>query len=284
MRIKVVSDLHLEFSDINIKNDNNYDVLILSGDICIAEDLHSHPDVVDYHSTTFPPLGRKQLSALRYRDFFSRVSFQFPEVIYVAGNHEFYNGKWHASLDHLREHCSKYKNITFMENDNKRIGDFIFLGGSLWTDCNNNDPITMNVIKDSMNDFRIIHNDKNNYSKLRPWETVVRHKETLEYIKLITSLGEPGQKYVVVTHHTPSFQSCAEQYKGDKFINGAYHSELSEFILDNQQIVLWTHGHTHHPFDYMIGNTRVVCNPRGYEDNKGYAENTGWNPDILIEI
>ena len=32
MKIKLVSDLHLEFSDINIKNDQNYDVLILGGE------------------------------------------------------------------------------------------------------------------------------------------------------------------------------------------------------------------------------------------------------------
>jgi len=63
-------------------------------------------------------------------------------------------------------------------------------------------------------------------------------------------------------------------------MNGAYHSDLSEFILDHPQIKLWTHGHTHHPFDYMIGGTRIVCNPRGYD---GY-EATGWNPNLLLEI
>jgi hypothetical protein len=34
--------------------------------------------------------------------------------------------------------------------------------------------------------------------------------------------------------------------------------------MDHPEIVLWTHGHMHDPFDYMIGSTRVVCNPRGY--------------------
>jgi hypothetical protein len=48
-------------------------------------------------------------------------------------------------------------------------------------------------------------------------------------------------------------------------MNGGYHSELSEFILDHPQITLWTHGHMHDPFDYNIGTTRVVCNPRGYK-------------------
>jgi L-ascorbate metabolism protein UlaG (beta-lactamase superfamily) len=66
-------------------------------------------------------------------------------------------------------------------------------------------------------------------------------------------------------------------------MNGAYHSDLSEFILDHPQVVLWTHGHTHHCFDYQIGNCRVVCNPRGYESD-GYSEETGFNPNLVLEI
>ena len=47
-------------------------------------------------------------------------------------------------------------------------------------------------------------------------------------------------------------------------MNGGYHSNLEEFIMDRPNIKLWTHGHTHEDFDYMVGDTRVVCNPRGY--------------------
>jgi hypothetical protein len=55
-------------------------------------------------------------------------------------------------------------------------------------------------------------------------------------------------------------------------MNGGYRSELSEFILDHPQIKLWTHGHMHDPFDYMIGTTRVVCNPRGYAGHDEQAD------------
>ena len=64
-------------------------------------------------------------------------------------------------------------------------------------------------------------------------------------------------------------------------MNGGYASDLSDFILDHPQIKLWTHGHMHQCFDYMIGSTRVVCNPRGYE---GYETDSHWNPQILLEI
>jgi hypothetical protein len=47
-------------------------------------------------------------------------------------------------------------------------------------------------------------------------------------------------------------------------MNGGYSSSLDEYIMDHPQIKLWTHGHTHHTFDYMVGGTRIVCNPRGY--------------------
>ena len=67
-------------------------------------------------------------------------------------------------------------------------------------------------------------------------------------------------------------------------MNGAYHSDLTDIMLDHPQIKLWTHGHTHHTFDYMIGNCRVVCNPRGYEQTGGWSEDTGWNPNMIVEI
>ena len=47
-------------------------------------------------------------------------------------------------------------------------------------------------------------------------------------------------------------------------MNGGYCSDLSETILDNENIKYWVHGHVHDDFDYTIGETRVACNPRGY--------------------
>jgi hypothetical protein len=55
-------------------------------------------------------------------------------------------------------------------------------------------------------------------------------------------------------------------------MNGAYSSSLDEYILEHPQIKLWTHGHTHEDFDYMLGSTRIVCNPRGYHNYEGRAD------------
>jgi Icc-related predicted phosphoesterase len=286
MKIKLVSDLHLEFSDINIQNDQNYDVLILGGDICIAQDLHDHPEPANTADQAAiangTGLGRRQEKAQRFRDFFKRCSFQFPHVIYIMGNHEFYNGKFYAAIDYMRRECAKYPNVYMLEQDTKVIDDVTFVGGTLWTDMNKRDPLTMHAIEGMMNDFKIVRNDFRSYAHMSAQDVVIRHEKTLKYIKLILDQNK-DKKCVVVGHHSPSFQSCHPMYGNDTLMNGGYHSDLSEFILDHTQIVLWTHGHTHHPFDYMIGETRVVCNPRGYQ-NDGYDEETGWNPNILLEI
>jgi len=286
MRIKLVSDLHLEFSDINIQNDNNYDVLILGGDIMIAQDLHDHPELVNTSDqraiAAGTGLGRRQERAQRFRDFLKRCSFQFPHVIYIMGNHEFYNGKFYAGIDYMRDEVAKFPNIYMLEQDTKIIDDVVFVGGTLWTDMNKRDPLTMHAIEGMMNDFRIIRNDYRSYAPMSALDVAVRHDKTLQYIKLILDQNK-DKKCVVVGHHSPSFQSVHEIYKDQTLMNGGYSSDLSEFILDHPQIVLWTHGHTHHPFDYVIGETRVVCNPRGYESD-GYSEDSGWDPDILLEI
>ena len=149
MKIKLVSDLHLEFSDIMIPNDADYDLLILSGDIMVAQDLHDHQEPASTADqmaiANNTGLGRRQANAQRFRDFLKRCSFQFPHVIYIAGNHEFYNGKFFASLVHLREECAKYPNVYFLENDVKVINDIVFMGATLWTDCNKHDPFTLHA-------------------------------------------------------------------------------------------------------------------------------------------
>jgi predicted phosphodiesterase len=273
MKIALASDLHLEFQDINLKNDEGAEVLILSGDIMVAEDLHSHPhmDYNPYTSGALADLGRRQLTALRFRDFLKRCSFQFPHVIYVAGNHEFYHGKWKASLQYLRDECAKFPNVYFLERDVKVINDVTFVGATLWTDCNKGDPLTLHALADMMNDYRIIRNDEHGYTKLRPAHSMYRHQQTIAYLKAI--LPDMKDRTIVFAgHHAPSKQSTHPKYQNDQIMNGGYSSDLSEFILDHPEIKLWTHGHTHDPFDYMIGTTRIVCNPRGYAGHDEQAD------------
>jgi len=284
VKITLVSDLHLEFGDCNLVNTQEADVLILGGDILIAQDLHDHPEPVSAIERAMiangQGFGRRQEKAQHFRDFLKRVSFQFPHVIYIAGNHEFYHGKYPDAYQYLRDEVAKYSNIYFLEQETKEIDDVTFIGCTLWTDMNRRDPLTLNACQSSMNDYRTIRNTKRGYSKLTPAVTVQQHDQTVKYIKSVVE-GNRDKKYVVVGHHAPSKLSVKPRYEKDYLLNGAYSSDLSDIMLDNPQIKLWTHGHTHDCFDYMIGSTRIVCNPRGYV---GYEDDPGFNPNLVLTV
>ena len=246
MKIAYASDLHLEFQHITLNNTENADVLVLAGDICTVKHFHSRPEM-----------------ELAYHEFFKNVSEQFKHVVYIVGNHEHYHYQFVHTVNDLKLKLAEFKNIHVLDNEVFDIENYTFVGSTLWTDMNKGDPLTLHAVRDMMNDFRIIRKEHEGFTNLKPHDTVIRHKQTLDYIGSVVA-EKHDEKFVVVGHHSPSFQSVHEQYRGETLMNGAYHSDLSEFILDRPQIKLWTHGHTHHCFDYMIGETRVFCNPRGY--------------------
>jgi Icc-related predicted phosphoesterase len=200
-------------------------------------------------------------SGLRYCKFIDQVASEFTTVIAIAGNHEFYGGDWIDSIRVLREEYERHSNVHFMENNVLTVGDTTFIGATLWTDMNKRDPLTLHTVTNGMNDFIKIRHDGLGYTKLRAWHWVERHTDSVNYIR--DQLAHALDKVVVVSHHAPSFQSIDARYRTQREMNGAYASDLSDLILDNPKIKLWIHGHTHSPHDYMIGDTRVLCNPRG---------------------
>ena len=286
MKISIASDLHLEFGDIDIVNTDGADVLILSGDICVAADL-GRPD----------PHGlMEDARSNRITDFFKRCSFQFPHVIYVLGNHEHYHGDFATTAAKIQNmlNDNRLDNVYLLDRQIKEINDVTFIGGTLWTDMNNGDQLTMYHMRGMMNDFRCVENShrvvnykayeqingvdnrekpifKTRTAKFSPEDAFEEHAKMKGYIQQIVE-GHPDQKFVVVGHHAPSRLSIHEMYKNDTIMNGGYSSDLNEYILDHPQIKLWTHGHTHHNFDYCIGSTRIVCNPRGYINYETQAD------------
>lgn len=282
MKVALCSDLHLEFGDLDIKNTENADVLVLAGDIMVAADMHDFPeDVIKSEWAKHLP-GRYQ-QAQKFRDFLKRCSTEFSHVLYVAGNHEFYNGKWEQTLSTLRDECKKFHNVHFMENDTFKLDGVTFIGGTLWTDCNKSDPLTLHCIESSMNDFRIIRVESDEFRRLRPVDTIVRHYKTLDYVRHVTA-EKPNEKFFVIGHHAPSKLSTHPRYANDQLMNGGYSTDLSEFILDRPQIKVWVHGHTHDDFSYVIGQTRVACHPRGYMGHeRGSQEDDPYYP-MIIEV
>lgn len=292
MKVALASDLHLEFDDIILKNEQNADVLILSGDICVAK-------LID-----------------KYIPFFENCSKEFSNTVYVAGNHEHYGYDFKYTITDIKKSLAHLPNVHMLDKETFKFDDVTFIGGSLWTDMNDCDQLTLFHTKSAMNDYRQIKNsnnmtvrqypiyernplytddgrnggqykhDENGYyikigmkskeepSLLQPLDTVEDHRKMLDYIKIVTHmLGENTQKFVVVGHHAPTKLSTHPRYQHDTTMNGAYSSDLIDFILERPCIKLWTHGHTHDVFDYMIGTTRVCCNPRGYSGYEKRAEN-----------
>lgn len=302
MKIAIASDVHLEFGPLYFTNNEDADVLVLSGDICTARDF-------DQTAAMYGDMPHSQ-KASRFVDFFKMCSNNFKHVVYVMGNHEHYNYDFKYTATDLKKNLAHLPNVYLLDRECKEIEGVTFIGGTMWTDMNKRDPLTLFHIKSMMNDFRIVKNsnrevyrtvplykrkeDDSGYeldekgfmiqvgtkkkaepSTFSPEDAVEEFEKFVEYLQVCTAfLGEDPKKYVVCTHHSPSHQSCHPRYKHDELMNGGYHSDLEQFIIDRPNIKLWTHGHTHEDFDYMIGdNCRVVCNPRGYINYEKRADN-----------
>ena len=275
MKISLCSDVHLEFGDLDFENDQGAEVLILGGDICVAHDITQR----DPYGVMGP-----EYRSNRFHDFFQRCHDRFPHVIYIVGNHEYYHGDFATSFAHLKDVLGYLPNLHVLEKESITIGDITFLCGTLWTDMNREDPDTLYRIRRHMNDFRIIRDSRNpvhykdpegvfhtREGRFSPETSVEEHRAMLKFVKQTVD-ADPTARYVVVGHHAPSKASTHAQYADQTMVNGAYSSNLDEFIMDHPQIKLWTHGHTHHEFDYMIGSCRVMCNPRGYDGYEQQAE------------
>jgi len=270
MKIAVCSDLHLEFGDLDLVNEEAADVLILSGDIFIAEDL----DYLEPHITddVLMPTSMS-LRARRYYDFIERCCERFPNVIFIMGNHEHYHGDFATSANEIKKTFKDFGNFFFLDKEPLALGGVIFYGGTMWTDFNQEDPTTMSHIRGMMNDYNGVKNTGPNAGgKFLPEDALKDHREFIQGLQHQLET-HPTETFVVVGHHAPSKLSTHPRYKTERIMNGAYSSDLNEFILNNPNIKLWTHGHTHEDFDYMIGSCRVVCNPRGYDGYEDRADN-----------
>jgi hypothetical protein len=168
--------------------------------------------------------------------------------------------------------------VHFLEQNTLEIGDITFLGATLWTDLNffGNVPLAEIDAARDMNDYKKIRIEPK-YRRLRPRDLVPIHKGTLSWLGQQLDVLK-GKKVVVITHHGISRQSVPDRFM-DEPSQPAYTSELTEFVLEHT-CRLWIHGHTHWGFDYRLGETRVLANPRGYPHETTH----GFNPNLLVDV
>jgi Icc-related predicted phosphoesterase len=276
MRVVLASDVHLEFGGLDLTNEHGADVLILSGDICVARDI----DRPDGGNVLMP-----SPKSLAIRDFFHAVSQRFPHVVMIMGNHEHYHGDFATTQSRIQAWLDRegLTNIHLLEKSTWEYQDYLFIGGTLWTDFNGGDPMTTSHARFAMSDFQVTKNSAVSFYRFTPEHALADHREMKQYIQDRIDdrreQGERSRRVIVVGHHSPSRLSTHPRYQADHHMNGCYSSLMEEFIMDRPEICLWTHGHTHEDFDYMIGTTRIVCNPRGYD---GYeARVASWRPKLI---
>ena len=270
LKISFVSDLHLEYGYQELPGG---DVLLLAGDICEYRTLKTQ-----FNSTKALPYVPGKLNAY---DFFYHECAKYKKVFFIMGNHEHYHHRFDKTYNDLK--ALMPANVTLLEKECFIYAGVVFLCGTLWTDLNRGNPITVFTVKNFMNDYRVIQNfypARSLYYKLTPDVTVAEHRATLEYFKFILETNR-DKPVVVLTHMAPSFQSVHETYKDAGDTNAGYASALDEFILDNENIKVWVHGHMHNPVDYQIGSTRVLANPRGYMP---YEDKNGFDPTFTFEV
>ncbi|GJE45423.1 metallophosphoesterase [Methylobacterium soli] len=205
-------------------------------------------------------------------------------VVFVAGNHEFYRS---CHPDELRRGrtAARDQDIHLLENEIVTINGVTFLGCTLWTDYGLDGERwradAMEKAVHGLTDHRLIAwRREPSWRPFRPEQAAALHRESREFLRfaLTGRLGLPGDRpHVVVSHHAPSARSIASRFIGDP-LNPCFASRLDGLVATVAP-GLWVHGHTHTSFDYFIGSTRVVCNPKGYG-----AENPAFDPALVVEV
>ena len=278
MRIAIFSDLHLEFDE---RPQTMYDEL--------EELLHrTRPGYVQADVVVLAGDIHVGDRGVRWA---MRTWLDIPKI-YVPGNHEFYGHfdmgselrRMYAAsrlvdVHHSAQHVEP---LHLLVDRTVLIGSVRFIGATLWTDFALLDRSLVSMADAAwrINDFRLIHvaEGENQTRELKPIDTAEMHKRSRAFIE--AELAKPfAGKTVVVTHHAPSAKSVHPRYAGS-LLNPAFASNLDDFI-ERFQPDLWVHGHVHDSFDYRIGKTRVICNPRGYFHHE---LNPSFDPALVVEV
>lgn len=249
MRIRYLSDLHLEFdASLDIQRGDE-DVVVLGGDI------HLGIEGIKWAQEKFPTVP----------------------VIYVLGNHEFYGHDFDELVTEARNRAAR-TNVHLLEQDSVVIGGIRFLGCTLWTDF---DALGKDRRNEAMEEAQTLLSD---YLRIhRSWtrrrivatETRARHLESRRWLE--AAIAESAEPVVVVTHHAPIIEGSAERYREDP-LSPAFVSDLRALMVE--PIRLWIFGHTHHCAVHQEGAVLLLSNQAGYPNET----NPGFSRDRVVEI
>lgn len=254
-----ISDIHNEdvVLDINVFENTEDTVLLIVGDFYVARKWDKLTKLIAPYSEAF------------------------KEVIYILGNHEHWDGSFVRDMYWYKNALKGFDNVTVMEKDCVVFDNVAVIGATLWTDYNKLCPLTTLDARRNMKDYRKIRNGtmvEPFKDPFRPYDAYVDHTMAVYYIEEeITKQKALGRDIIVMTHHAPTLVSL-DPNRGNDPLNPCYATDLSELILDTNPDY-WLHGHVHQSNDYMVGDTRVMSNPKGYDS---YDRNVDFDPNIRI--
>jgi 3',5'-cyclic AMP phosphodiesterase CpdA len=270
VKIRVLSDLHLECEEPEAIAHADADLIVLAGDI------HNHAQGVRWAAETFNP---------------------DTPVVYVPGNHEYYDGEFGALEVAMRDAAAATDNIHFLNNASlvDPRGRWRVLGTTLWTNFElfgadeEARAAAIAAAEKVMVDFRgpiqlawtsDAASGAGTSRNFAPADTLALHRQASAW--LAAEIAKPfAGKTIVVTHHAPHRESLASRFAND-LASAGFINHLP--MLVREPVALWIHGHTHTAFDYVVNGTRVVCNPRGYTDRRrARVENPAFAWDKVVE-
>lgn len=238
MKIYYASDIHSEyFKYIDIPQvDFIPPVIVLAGDIGVAE------QTLDF------------LEALA-------ASYPHTDIVWVAGNHEFYGVNIEAQLYEFRQFSAAHPRIHFLENETVELHGIRFLGCTLWTDFSVlGETIQQACLQNyqRLADFFYIHTRTGKFSAQ---DSVTRFQESYAWLESQLIHCNP-RKTVVITHFPP----CREARHGEitEDILAAYFQANAKALIDRFQPHCWIYGHNHWSDQFYLGTTLLTSNQLGY--------------------
>lgn len=248
VRIQIASDLHLEFYGTPEK---------------------IPLDIIEPSAPILALLGDIGLACTELlRSFLLQQCDRFEHVLFVAGNHEFYNEHRQTKtvqeqLEWIRGVCGERANLHFLERETLTIGGVRLLGTSLWSYI---PPESVQEAEQTMNDYRIsyIQDESGTKRRMDAKFTNAWHIQSLMWLREeIEKAKKEKCPLIVLTHHTPSKEGTSNPKYNGSSIGCCFSSNLTHWLCD--PVKVWACGHTHYNFDGMVGGTtRLVSNQRGY--------------------
>ena len=221
---------------------------------------------------------------------------RFENVLWVAGNHDFYNLGFHRTrlvqsrewatkwptpktVPEMIEHYARWSQengIVFLHRSCAVIDGVTFIGATGWHDYQAGHPLSteaqIEAWYDRLNDTTIMWRDPHKIDHLAPIEAGMKDACYLE-----TAAGELTGPAVVITHHIPH-RSCLTHRPHDivwHSLHGSFANTLLERVRSDH-IRYWVFGHTHSRSMRNVDGIEYVNNSKGYP-----GECSRWEPIVL---